>query len=46
MGNQLHKNVHADNSAPTPTIVDLTAAEVESIKSTWKIPSANVSAEV
>ena len=45
MGNSLHKNssaASAENNEPTPAIVALTEADVEIIKRTWKIPSANV----
>nr|BAO18452.1 globin [Polypedilum nubifer] len=44
MGNSLHKNssaASAENNEPTPAIVALTEADVEIIKRTWKIPSAN-----
>lgn len=46
MGNTLRRGSSADTSVPTPKIPDLTPAEVEIIKETWKIPSANVSAEM
>lgn len=45
MGNFLQKfSSSADNSSdyPTPQIVDLTPAEIDLIKETWKIPCANV----
>ena len=46
MGNILQRNVSTtDNDVKTPQIVKLTTAEVEIIKETWKIPTANVSAE-
>lgn len=45
MGNILHRNSQAGNDVPTPQMAELTPAEVDIIKETWKIPSANVSAE-
>jgi hypothetical protein len=44
MGNILHRTSTSEGDIPTPKIVELTPTEVEIIKSTWKIPSANVSA--
>lgn len=46
MGNQLQRNAQVDNETVTPAIVELTQAEIQIIKSTWQIPSTNVSAEV
>ena len=46
MGNILHRHSSADNDIPTPKLVELTPADIKIIKETWKIPSANVSAEV
>jgi hypothetical protein len=46
MGNLFQRTSAAGNDSaeyPTPKIVALTLAEVEIIKETWKIPSANVS---
>lgn len=44
MGNHLRKNSAAssENNEQTPSIVQLNADDVEIIKRTWKIPSANV----
>lgn len=46
MGNILQRNAPNDGAFPTPKIPTLTPAEVQIIKSSWKIPSANVSEEV
>lgn len=46
MGNILQRNAPSDGAFPTPKIPTLTPAEVQIIKSSWKIPSANVSEEV
>lgn len=46
MGNALQRSSSADNDVPTPKIAELTPADVKIIKETWKIPSANVSAEM
>jgi MinD superfamily P-loop ATPase len=45
MGNILQRNSSVDADVKTPQMASLTTAEVEIIKETWKIPSANVSAE-
>lgn len=47
MGNILQRNAGIDSDVVTPALPkSLTPAEVEIIKATWKIPSANVSAEM
>lgn len=46
MGNILNRKSSSEDEIPTPKIVDLTPAEVEIIKTSWKIPSASVSAEM
>lgn len=45
MGNFLQRANASNDSVnyPTPQIVALTPTEVQIIKETWKIPSANVS---
>lgn len=45
MGNILQRNSAVDADVKTPPMQALTADEVQIIKETWKIPSANVSAE-
>lgn len=45
MGNVLQKHTPAED-IPTPKIVEMTPTEVNIIKETWKIPSANVSADI
>jgi MinD superfamily P-loop ATPase len=45
MGNILQRNSVVDGDVKTPPMAALTSAEVDIIKETWKIPSANVSAE-
>lgn len=46
MGNILQRNATIDSDVVTPQMKSLTPAEVEIIKTSWKIPSANVSAEM
>jgi hypothetical protein len=49
MGNFLQKLSSSSSNGgdvPTPPIAELTPAEVQIIKETWKIPRANVSAEM
>jgi hypothetical protein len=45
MGNLFQRTSAANDGAdyPTPKIVALTSTEIDIIKETWKIPSANVS---
>lgn len=45
MGNILQRHASESDGLVTPKIVALTPKEVDIIKETWKIPSANVSAE-
>lgn len=42
MGNSLNKNASIDCDVVTPEIKALSENEIEIIKETWKIPSANV----
>lgn len=46
MGNILQRNAPTDGAFATPKIPTLSPEEVQIIKSSWKIPSANVSEEV
>lgn len=46
MGNILQRNAPTDGAFATPKIPTLSSEEVQIIKSSWKIPSANVSEEV
>lgn len=46
MGNILQRFSAHESDVPTPSIVALTPAEVKIVKASWKIPSANVSAEM
>lgn len=46
MGNALQRNSPGDCDVKTPSISALTPAEVDIIKTTWKIPSSNVSVKL